>query len=643
MLKEKSMYQRGFILSFWVALSSYSYASIEEVADIQQEERVISSTENTSNVTQVTLEELEEITILPLEVNLKAQQQILNFFKDRYDRGLFITLKREENLIGKLQLQDWTTYFSNYNPIFSTLCVVKATNDPKWAIPEVIYQHTCTQAEQGDLSALCNLGFMYLNGIKVEKDTIKSKNYFNRAAQGGFTHAQWSLGLKLLLGNNFEKDEERAVQLISLGAQKGHIASQWHLGAYYAKKGDGKQSILWHEKAALEGHVSAQHELGNFYAEGMFVEKDYKKALYWFIAAANQGCSQAQYNAACVLHAADNIEKDYNQAFYWATLSAKQNYKEVYYLLAFMYEMGRGTEQKTDLAFHYYKLAAKNGDNFSQNKLANFYACGLDGINENWDKALKWTIRAAQGGFAKSQNTLKHILKRTDKPALEGKAYCKDIEVFNENLKTIYGLHLLETLFNDPQGTSQSSFKESGLAIPALYKHYKIITDYEEKVIKVIESLNHPGLLIDSRSITDIIKDKPRGKKHFYDEFKVDDHNYLALGKGSVEKARMLAEIIKGDSEELKAVADSIDILRKVFRKSYKLLLKEANVLPVEGKEGDYIAPQDIKKLHALDEHLQYIEEVANISQNLRSLIHQGASQRNYIFEEEYTFLRDDK
>jgi len=65
------------------------------------------------------------------------------------------------------------------------------------------------------------LGYMYANGFYVERDYSKSVFYFNRAAEKGFSLAQFNLGIAYRKGEGVEKNLDEANRLNHLAATQG--------------------------------------------------------------------------------------------------------------------------------------------------------------------------------------------------------------------------------------------------------------------------------------------------------------------------------------------------------------------------------------------------------------------------------------
>lgn len=122
-------------------------------------------------------------------------------------------------------------------------------------------QKIMQEAESGDSAAQFQLGFLYLNGAGVRKDTMMTVHWWHKAAD------------------------------------QGHIVAQYNLGGLYFSgkldKSDIKKALLWWEKAAEQGLDEAQFRVGLCYAEGQGTDKNLEKMKYWWMLSAEQGNEKA--------------------------------------------------------------------------------------------------------------------------------------------------------------------------------------------------------------------------------------------------------------------------------------------------------------------------------------------------------------
>ena len=131
-------------------------------------------------------------------------------------------------------------------------------------IYKAAYEVFSELAEQGDSRAQYNLGFMYLEGLGVSKDSKEAFRWFRRAAEQKQGRAQHSLGLMYLQGDGVRKDS--------------------------------KEAFKWFRLAAYQGYADAQFYLGVMHLEGEVTPKDHVLAHMWFALSATHGVESAAYH-----------------------------------------------------------------------------------------------------------------------------------------------------------------------------------------------------------------------------------------------------------------------------------------------------------------------------------------------------------
>jgi TPR repeat protein len=152
-------------------------------------------------------------------------------------------------------------------------------------------------AEQGDVSAQCNLGVMYSNGQGVAQDDQQAVTWFRKAAEQGEVNAQYNLGVMYQYGEGVPQDDQQAVTWYRKAAEQGHARAQSNLGVMY-DQGQGvaqdfQQAVTWYRKAAEQSNASAQYNLGLMYKQGLGVAQDNQQAVTWFRKASEQGIEEA--------------------------------------------------------------------------------------------------------------------------------------------------------------------------------------------------------------------------------------------------------------------------------------------------------------------------------------------------------------
>ena len=88
-------------------------------------------------------------------------------------------------------------------------------------------------AEEGDMRAQYNVGWMNAYGIGTLQDYEQAVNWYRKSGGQGFLHAQFNLGNMYLRGDGVEKDDALAFSWFIKSAEQGDAASQYNLCRLY--------------------------------------------------------------------------------------------------------------------------------------------------------------------------------------------------------------------------------------------------------------------------------------------------------------------------------------------------------------------------------------------------------------------------
>src|SRR5690606_8984066 len=157
---------------------------------------------------------------------------------------------------------------------------------PQWILPHRVYEQIKTYAEQNDILAQTNLGYLYKYGLHVTKDDTQASSYWQLAAEQGLPHAQCSLAGWLLDGGKTPEDKKQALMWGKKAAEKGSLEGHWLVGILYRQKGKLEKAFDHWKQAARQGSIKALTELGIMYQDGLYVKQDDKIAYTFYELAA---------------------------------------------------------------------------------------------------------------------------------------------------------------------------------------------------------------------------------------------------------------------------------------------------------------------------------------------------------------------
>lgn len=193
--------------------------------------------------------------------------------------GRFIVFDMEE--VKKVTLSPRPTFLRTYAPGYSELYPDdRVPTQDDYKIVYRWYQHA---ADQGDPTAMANLGLMYAEGRGVARDYLAAFEWYELAAGYG--------GRSTQLDFLYTKAK----------AQQGHAQAQYDLSIKY-QKGLGvrrelyvenwRAAFKWNKLAAQQGHAEAQVMLCERYFKGRAsngVSRDLSRAYMWCHIAASHG------------------------------------------------------------------------------------------------------------------------------------------------------------------------------------------------------------------------------------------------------------------------------------------------------------------------------------------------------------------
>jgi TPR repeat protein len=269
-------------------------------------------------------------------------------------------------------------------------------------------------AEQGYSIAQYALGLSYENGFGVEKDLGEALKWISESAEQGFAYAQLDLGGRCLTGKDIEEDPDEAARWFGKAAQQGLDLAQYAFGICYQSghgvAKDEAEAVNWYRKAAEQGHAEAQRTLGVCYSKGVGVEKEEVEAAKWYRKAAEQGEAHAQHFLGLCYTNGRGVTKNHEEAVKWYRKAAEQGQALAQNNLGSSYANGIGIEKNEAEAIRWYRKAAEQGDALAQNNLGSSYANGI-GIEKNEAEAIRWYRKAAEQGDATAQYNLGNYYK----------------------------------------------------------------------------------------------------------------------------------------------------------------------------------------------------------------------------------------
>ena len=104
-------------------------------------------------------------------------------------------------------------------------------------------------------------------------------NDIKKAAEQGDIAAQIELGYMYWSGNGVPQDESEAEKWLRMAAEQGDAETQFNLGSLYDEGLGGQENVAevlkWYRKAAEQGHAMAQFNIEQIYSNGEGVQQGF--------------------------------------------------------------------------------------------------------------------------------------------------------------------------------------------------------------------------------------------------------------------------------------------------------------------------------------------------------------------------------
>ncbi len=141
------------------------------------------------------------------------------------------------------------------------------------------YRKAC---DAGDAKKCYELGVIFYEGEKIEKNYKEAARFYSKACNGGDSRACSSLGEMYYWGSVIKKNYAKAFILFSKACDanyaKGCTALGYMWGHGNSVKKDKVKAYKFTSKACAGGDAIGCYNLGNMYAEGLGVKQDDVKA-----------------------------------------------------------------------------------------------------------------------------------------------------------------------------------------------------------------------------------------------------------------------------------------------------------------------------------------------------------------------------
>ena len=133
------------------------------------------------------------------------------------------------------------------------------------------FKEVMSQAEQGKVQAMYEVGRKYERGRGTERNMQKAAEWYAKAAEANHAPAKARLGTLYIEGNGVKRDLKTAVNLLTEAANENIPSAQYQLGNMYelgtGVNQDLERAISWYRRADKGGYYRAGDKVKELTAE----------------------------------------------------------------------------------------------------------------------------------------------------------------------------------------------------------------------------------------------------------------------------------------------------------------------------------------------------------------------------------------
>ena len=229
---------------------------------------------------------------------------------------------------------------------------------------------------------------------------VKRDLFWERAgAESGDPEAMIQIAMAYMNGDGVEQNAEKAAEYMQQAAELDEPTAQYNMGIYYLQgqgvTRDFDRAYEWMQRAKENGDTDADGILHSIENVRALREK------------AEQGDLEAKAELAGTLMTMKG-EENFRESVALAQEAAVSGSLKAMWIMGLAYDHGRGVEQSYEKAFRWYLKAAEAGHAPSQANLACLYARG-DGVEKDMSKAEEWVRKSAAQGDPDGLRLLRNI------------------------------------------------------------------------------------------------------------------------------------------------------------------------------------------------------------------------------------------
>lgn len=257
------------------------------------------------------------------------------------------------------------------------------------------------KADQSDVKAMIKLADYYRQVGQMDK----AFKYVHKSTLYNSPEGERKLGYYYEKGIGCEKNQIKAREFYERAALHGDIKAKYNIGIYYYRHGQFPQAFNYVKESAEESYGKALLLLAYFYEHEIGCKQDYSLTKECYLKAGDLGEKGFYHRLGTFAYYGYGEEKNLEEAFNFFYTGANEEEKECFYYLGVMYSKGEGIKRDNSQAFYWYLKGANSGDIRAMYNVAIYYENGIS-VPVDKEKAEYWLKKSAEGGFDLAINKL---------------------------------------------------------------------------------------------------------------------------------------------------------------------------------------------------------------------------------------------
>jgi TPR repeat protein len=186
-------------------------------------------------------------------------------------------------------------------------------------------------AAQGNPNGEYSLGICYLHGEGIEQNSALARKWVSSALMhGDGARSTNAMGLTYELGP--QMDLREALNWYSKAAEMGYSEAQYNVCRLTAQglvsPDDYPRAIKWCSTLAEKGDAWGEYGLARIYEQGVGMPPDLKKAAEWYKKSAEHGNPPAQLEIAAMYSEGKGVQQNLIEAYEWAAIAGAKKHPE---------------------------------------------------------------------------------------------------------------------------------------------------------------------------------------------------------------------------------------------------------------------------------------------------------------------------